>query len=419
MTILEMLDGRTSAAEILSRFARRFAPRRLTSERLHSFVVRLHRDGLVVSQAAGQGAQLLDRADAAARRRRVMALANPVAIRLPGVNASRLLEWLDPLARVAFGRTAVALALGLILAAAALVMTHFAAFQARLPEARSYLTPRNAVVLLLAVSLVKVLHELGHALACRRFGGECHEIGPMLLMFAPCLYCDVSDSWMFTSRWQRMAVAAAGIYVELALAAAATFFWWWSEPGLASALALDIMLVCSVGTVLFNGNPLLRYDGYYILSDLVEIPNLAEQAATAWRDFWGGLLLGLDDRTEHVDRWWQQPFLIAYALAAGLYRWMVVILLLWFCYRTLVPHRLETLAVVLATIVVAGMLAEPVMRGVRFVRTPGAQAQPTRRRGLIAAGLAALVAAAVALVPLPLHVTAPVVIEPAVLAAFM
>ena len=109
----------------------------------------------------------------------------------------------------------------------------------------------------------------------------------MLLVFTPCLYCNVSDSWMLASKWQRIAIAAAGMYVELILATSRTFLWWFSEPGLFNSLCLNTMLVCSVGTLLFNGNPLLRYDGYYILSDLVEVPNLGaivrRPCAACWR----------------------------------------------------------------------------------------------------------------------------------------
>ena len=113
----------------------------------------------------------------------------------------------------------------------------------------------------------KVFHELGHALICKHFGGECHQIGPMLLVFTPALYCDTSDSWMLPSRWQRAAVGMAGVATEILLAAVATMVWVSTAPGLTHYIAMNVMLVCSVSTLLFNANPLLRYDGYYVLSD--------------------------------------------------------------------------------------------------------------------------------------------------------
>jgi putative peptide zinc metalloprotease protein len=412
LAVLEMLDGQTSSAEIIARFARRFAPRRLTPERLHAFVAKLHRDGLVVSSTPGQGRQMLVRACAGRRRRWLMSFANPLAIRLPGVNPSPLLDRLYPLARWFFSKTTVALGVGLIAAAFLLVTTKFAQFEARLPDLQSYFTSRNAVVLLVAVSFVKVLHELGHALACRHFGGECHEVGPMLLMFAPCLYCDVSDSWMFDSRWRRMAVAAAGIYVEAVLAAVATFVWWSSEPRLASALAVDVMFVCSVGTLLFNGNPLLRYDGYYALSDLVEIPNLAEQSTASLRALLARLVLGARSPDQANLARWRHVFLIVYAVASTAYRWALIALLLWFCYRVLLPYRLEALAAVLAAIVVAGLLGSPVTRVLRFASAPSSGAKAPRGRLIVAAAMAFALVAIATLLPLPVRVAAPVVIEP-------
>ena len=124
------------------------------------------------------------------------------------------------------------------------------------------------------------MHEFGHGLSCKHFGGECHEIGVMLLVFTPCLYCNVSDSWMLPNKWHRAAIGAAGMYVELVLASIATFVWWFSQPGPFNYICLSVMFICSVSTVMFNANPLLRYDGYYILSDFLEIPNLRQKAST-------------------------------------------------------------------------------------------------------------------------------------------
>ena len=121
------------------------------------------------------------------------------------------------------------------------------------------------------------MHEFGHGLSCKHFGGECHEMGVMILVLTPCLYCNVSDSWMLPSKWHRAAIGAAGMYVELVLASLATFVWWWSEPGVLYYLCLNVMFICWVTTLIFNANPLLRYDGYYILADVMEIPTCGKR----------------------------------------------------------------------------------------------------------------------------------------------
>ena len=97
----------------------------------------------------------------------------------------------------------------------------------------------------ITMAVVKVLHEFGHGLSCKHFGGECHELGAMMLVFTPALYCNVSDSWMLPNKWHRAAIGAAGMYVELFLASIATFLWWFSQPGLLNSICLSIMFICS------------------------------------------------------------------------------------------------------------------------------------------------------------------------------
>ena len=117
----------------------------------------------------------------------------------------------------------------------------------------------------------------------------------MFLVLTPCLYCNVSDSWMLPNRWHRAAIGAAGMYVELVLASICTFIWWFTEPGPLNYICLNVMFISSVSTMMFNANPLLRYDGYYILSDILEIPNLRQKASTILNRKLGKWCLGLEE----------------------------------------------------------------------------------------------------------------------------
>jgi putative peptide zinc metalloprotease protein len=125
---------------------------------------------------------------------------------------------------------------------------------------------------------VKALHELGHAYATRARGGEVHEMGIMLLVLAPVPYVDATASYGFPSKWRRAQVGVAGMWVEVLLAALAMYVWLLVEPGPVRTVAYNVMVIGGVSTLLFNGNPLLRFDGYYVLSDLVEIPNMGPRA---------------------------------------------------------------------------------------------------------------------------------------------
>src|SRR5207244_3763192 len=167
---------------------------------------------------------------------------------------------------------------GVRLAAVLLVATHFEAFREKLPDYHEFFSFKTIVYLWAALGCVKIIHEFGHGLSCKAFGGEVHEIGALLLCFSPCMYCNVSDAWTLPSKWKRIIISGAGIYVELIIAAIATFVWW-NTPShpFVNNMSLSLMVVCSVSTIVFNANPLMRYDGYYVLADLLEIPNLRDR----------------------------------------------------------------------------------------------------------------------------------------------
>ncbi|HEX3725849.1 MAG TPA: hemolysin D, partial [Pirellulales bacterium] len=353
--VLTMLDGRTSADEMRRRFNAQFAPRSLGTAQLEAFLSRLHRGGLLLADSPGQGKQLLDRHAKRARRERYHALLGALAIRFRGVNPRPLLDWLWPKCRFLFSPACVAVNLLLAVGAVLLIVVQFDTFHARLPEFRAIVAAENLPWLLVALAATKMMHELGHALACRTFCGDCHEIGFMLLVFVPCLYCNVSDSWMFDNKWRRIAVAAAGIYVELILASTCTFLWWWTEPGLFNSLCLNTMLICSLGTLAINANPLLRYDGYFILSDLVEVPNLAARSRAVLIGYLRRWCLGWDHPGDRGTPARYPELLAAYAVASIAYRWIVVIAVLWGLHELARTYRLELLVFALAAVV--GMAA--------------------------------------------------------------
>src|ERR1019366_7475566 len=143
---------------------------------------------------------------------------------------------------------------------------------------RNVFASSNLVLLYLGIVVVKVLHELGHAAACKHFGGQVHTLGVMLLFFSPLPYVDVTSSWSFRERWKRIAVASAGVIAELFVAGLAAIFWANTGPGVWHDLAFNMMIAAGVTTLLFNANPLLRYDGYYVFSDLIDLPNLYQRA---------------------------------------------------------------------------------------------------------------------------------------------
>ncbi len=405
--ILEMLDGQTSLDEIKDRFEAEFPPQKITLEELQQFLGQLHRSGLIVVGVPGQGRELRKRRDERRRQEILAAMTNILCIRFKGVDPERFLNWLYPKVRLLFHPVMFALYILLGASALGLVLVEFDVFRSKLPGFYQFFSPTNAVLLAITLGVTKVLHELSHGLTCKHFGGECHEIGIMILVLTPCMYCNVSDSWMLPSKWQRAMIGAAGIFVEVTLAAICTFIWWFTEPGLLHYLCLNVMFVSSVSTILFNANPLLRYDGYYILSDLVEIPNLRQKATSILSRKMGEWFLGIEPPDDPFLPQRNQAFFAMYTVAAVMYRWFILASILMFLYKVFEPYGLKVLGQAIAAMAIYGLLFQPLYKLGKFFYVPGRWHKVKKLRMFATlAGLAAIVAFFL-FVPLPYSVLAP------------
>ena len=410
--LLEMLDGRASIEEICERFESRFAPQRIRPAELQQLLANLHRSHLVIADAAGQGEQLLARQQEQRRKMLLSTLGNLLAIRFKGIDPDRLLAWLNFHCGWFFSIPAGICSAVLIASAITLLAAEFDVFRSRLPGFEAFFAAQNWLLLAITLAATKVLHEFGHGLACKRFGGECHEMGVMLLVGTPCLYCNVTDAWMIPSKWRRAMIGAAGMYVELNLAALATFVWWFSQPGLVNHLALNVMFVSSVSTLLFNGNPLLRYDGYYILSDLLEIPNLRQKSSAVVQRTLGKWLLGITPRRDPFLPVRRQWAFALYAVASSIYGWLVSLSIFWFLYHVLKPYGLQIVGQMLGVAMVVSLIVVPLVRLCYFLLQPARIDTMNKLRAAAGLGAAAAVAVGVLAVPLPYYVSCPVELSP-------
>jgi putative peptide zinc metalloprotease protein len=410
--VLMMLDGTVSLQEIRRRFENEFAPQRLSLPQVQSFLAMLHSSGLVISDSPGQAEILVSRTRNARSQRLLKQFSNVLAIKFRGFDPHGFLNWLVPQTRFLFAPWCVTVCFGLMLAAGILAAVRIDTLQPRLPHFHEFFGATNLILLAATLAVTKVLHELGHAVSCGHFGGECHEMGVMLLVFTPCLYCNVSDAWMMPSRWQRIVISAAGIYVELLLSAVCLFMWWFTVPGAFNSLCLNFVFVCSVSTVLFNGNPLLRYDGYYILSDLVEIPNLRQQAGALFRNGMSVWFLDTELANRRLLPQRRKAFLITWHVTSWMYRLLIIWGIMWFVHRVLDPYGLEPLVVVLAALTVTGMFLSPVVSLITLLTSPfwSRTVNWSRFRirtlfvfGLVVGGL---------MIPFPFSVRTPAVIRP-------
>ena len=409
--ILQMLDGRSSLDDIAERFEREFPPQTIRTEELQQFIGMLHRSGLVITDAPGQGQQLVKRRDERVKKQRVATLTNILSIRFKGVDPDRFFNFVYPYVRWFFSVPAMVACIVLALAALTLVIVQFDVFQSRLPSFHTFFQAQNWLWLALTLMATKILHEFGHGLSCKHCGGECHEIGVMFLVLTPCLYCNVSDSWMLPNRWHRAAIGAAGMYVEVVLASLCTFIWWFTEPGPLNYISLNVMFISSVSTILFNANPLLRYDGYYILSDILEIPNLRQKASTILSRKLGKWCLGLEEPEDPFLPKRRQWLFATYTVAASIYRWVVVLSILYFLNKVFEPYRLKIIGQLIALGAFYGLLVQPLTKVYKFFKVPGRLGKVKRWRMYGTLAVLAAVVAAVCLVPLPSHVYAPLEVQ--------
>jgi len=421
--ILEQFDGVRTLDDVRRAFESRFAPQRLSAPMLRGFVDQLHHEGLVVVDTAGQGEVLLKRRTQVRRDARLAACSRLFSIRFRGVDPEAFLRRTQHVVAPLFAPLFWLLALALFLVGLTITAAHIDEVQAELQYFSRFFEPRNLLLGMLVLGATRLVHELGHAYACKHFGGECHELGFMIFMLSPTVYCDVSDSWMFRSKWSRMAVSAAGIGVEIVLASAAAVLWRFTEPGLLHETCFFVMIVCSVNTLLLNGNPLLRYDGYHVLADFVEIPNLARRANDVWRRWAVRLWFGDEAARDVVDPAsgptspLRELALAAYAAASKVYMMIVLFGSLWILNAWTKNLGLQFVGAILTAAALSAVLIVPTVRGVRKLADPNVDRARYRGRFWLVTALVLAPLGALLFVPLPRTIEAVAVLQPADAAA--
>ena len=320
---------------------------------------------------------------------------NPISLRVPLLDPDAFLVRWQSWARPLFTKAGALVWCAVVLAAAVAALRHAPELAA---GARTLHEPASLLALWFSYPLVKACHELGHAFAVKRWGGSVHEMGILFLVLMPVPYVDASASSVFREKHRRMIVAGAGIAVELFLAALATFVWLSVEPGAVRHVAQAVMLIGGVSTLFFNGNPLLRFDGYYVLADWLEIPGLAGKgnqylAALARRWILGLRETELPRATPGEARW-----LVGYAVAAWVYRLVVL-----FGIALYLAGRFFVVGVALALVALVARVLLPVLKRASYVLTDPVVGERRGRALCGSLGVVAALCVLVFLVPLPLH----------------
>ena len=288
---------------------------------------------------------------------------------------------------------------------AKVVMDNWPALMA---QGKSVLAPQNLGWFYLALIFSKLLHEMGHAYFCRKFGGEVHTLGVMLLVFTPVPYVDVTSSWSLRSRRQRILVGAAGMIVELFLAALCAMLWARTSPGGMNAVCYNIMFITSVSTLLFNLNPLLRFDGYYILTDLIGMPNLAQRAGLHLKHLWKRWVWGLKKSRGPAANSKERTWLTVFGITSGIYRVFVFAAVLLF-----VADQFLIIGLIMAAACVVGWVITPAFRLIRYLATHAELDKHRRRAVWTTVCVVAGVLSFLQFFPWPRHLVANGIVEAA------
>jgi putative peptide zinc metalloprotease protein len=392
--VIGLMDGRRTVQELWDLASERFGDEAPTQGEMVQLLSQLHAADVLLCDVPPDTAELFRRHSKTERAKWQSYLRSPLSLRFPLFKPDRFLTRTAYLVQPLL--SSYGLMVWLAVAGAGLIVAglHWQELTDNLVD--RVLSGRNLLITWMVFPLLKALHELGHAYAIKLLGGQVPEMGLMLLVLMPVPYVDASSSLAFRERRQRLLVGAAGMMVELFIAALALFAWVMLSPGPARSVCFSVIFVAGVSTLLFNGNPLLRFDGYYILSDLLGIINLGQRSNNYLGYLFKRYAFGMKDTdppyTGPGERFW----LSSYAVASFIYR-----IFLYFAIISFIANKFFFLGVLLALWSVVGMIIAPAVKHIRFIMTNPELRQKRSRATAVTWGLVILALLLLFVLPCP------------------
>lgn len=358
--ILSQMDGKRTFQEIWDRAVEHLGDDAPTQDQMIRLASQLHSNDTLLCDVPPDTFELFQRHESHQTIKWKQWFLNPLSLRFPLFDPERLLNQLLPWVRPFFGWFGILIWSLVVGYALYLSGLHWDSLSQNVSD--RVLTPENLILLWLVYPIVKLLHEFGHAFAAKNWGGEVHEIGIMLLVFIPVPYVEASSASAFREKHRRMMVDAAGIIVELLLAAIALVVWVHVEHGIVHAIAYNVILIGSVSTLFFNGNPLLRFDGYYFLADAIEVPNLGSRS----NNYLGYLIqrygFGIKNAKSPANTSGERFWMFTYGLSSFFYRMFIVAVI-----ALVVAEKFFIVGVLLATWALSTMIGVPLYKRIKFL----------------------------------------------------
>lgn len=392
--LVALLDGSRTVEEAWKRSLERHGDAAPTQQEVIQLIGQMYNTNLLAVDASPEVDQLLRRGRERVKRKVASQAIGIMYFRLRLFNPDRLVAWVEPILRILLNRWGFLAWAAWVGAAAVALLPHGDALARGFDDA---VAPSNWGWMAAVFVLTKAWHELGHGVICKRFGGQVPEFGFMLLVLFPAPYVDASACWGFANKWRRIAVGAGGMLFELALAAAAAFVWLNTPPGqLVHQIAYNCMLTAGVSTVLFNANPLMRFDGYYILSDLLEVPNLMQRSMGMLKHLFLRYVYRVESAVPPAHDPGERAVLLVYGVLALAYR-----LFLFFTITLFVMGKMFSIGLILAVWTAAAWFILPTGKFVHWLATSPQLAEFRGRAVLTSLAMIAGAALLVGAVPVP------------------
>lgn len=362
--LLKSLDGTLNLKEVVERL--RLKGRYYTVGHAAKLVDMFSRSGLLLGTPYGTARTQTALKANRDREMKKRALFKFFYLYLPLFNPDRFLGRMLWLWRILANH--VTLATVFLLAPGALYLI-IVGYTRWMTEFLYFFNTENLIILWVAIASVKILHEFSHAFTAKDLGLTVPEMGVAFLMFFPCLYCNTTAAWELADRKQRMAIAAAGIISELVIAVLAIYVWYFTKPGLLNSTAFYLAAVSLVSSLFFNGNPLMKFDGYFILTDFLQFPNLQQKALSQIRNLILNRVFGVESVTLARATISEHAMLMGYGISAIVYRFFLYSGIIWGVYTRFD----KTIGVVLGLLAFFLFAVRPLAGGVRFLITKRAE----------------------------------------------
>ena len=397
--IIGLMDGKRTLQQIWEMACENLGDSMPTQNDIINLVSKLYKTNVIQSDTLPAIEDIDRRRRDFDRKRLAQKFKSPLSIRIPLLDPERFLEATSSYIAPMISRSGALVWLLIVVYGFLQMLVHWDSMTSNISD--RVLALDNLLLMALVYPAVKVAHELGHAYCVKKWGGEVHEIGVMLLLFFPVPYVDASSSSAFRNKHHRMLVGAAGILVEVFLAATAMIAWTYLEEGIIRAMLFNVMLISGISTVLFNGNPLLKFDAYYVLSDFLEIPNLAARSNNYVGYLAKRYFFRADINDSPVEAMSEACWLVGYSLAAFSYRIFITVAITlfvaskYFIFGTIVGLWFIYMSVILPMLkLIAKPVTDPVLEKIKG------------RIFLIMGSIVAAIVVLLFFVPLPLSTTA-------------